>query len=124
MNYIYSGGGGIGGFSAGSLTTTMEDSLIIYSINASGVATRLKALRYNNASSFLASLTFTAPTGSVSIKAEFVPGNTSLAAGYGYYVDNLRLARMTGTGFYTSNFVAGTIVSQNTDGWSANWATA
>ncbi|TSJ41858.1 RHS repeat-associated core domain-containing protein [Fluviicola chungangensis] len=81
-------------------------------------------MRYNNTSSFLASLTFTAPAGSVSIKAEFVPGNTSTAVGYGYYLDNLRLARMTGTNLDTSNFVSGTIVSQNTDGWSTNWATA
>jgi RHS repeat-associated protein len=129
VNYIYSGGG-IGGFSSGlepessSLITTVQDSLILYSINSSGVATRIKAVRYNTASSFTASLTFTAPAGSVSIKAEFLPGNTAASLNYGYYVDNLRLSRMTGTNLYTSNFVTGTIVSQNTDGWSTTWATS
>ena len=127
MNYLSTGGGGIGGFSAGemsSLVTTVQDSLVISYTNGSGVSVTIAKLRYNTASSFLASLTFTLPSGVTAIKAEFVPGNTSTALGYGYFVDNLRLARMTGAGFYMSNFVTTSISASNTDGWSTNWATS
>ncbi|WP_186280096.1 RHS repeat-associated core domain-containing protein [Fluviicola chungangensis] len=106
-------------------TGSTQDSLIIYSVNSGGALTRLKAVRYNLLTGTVpVSLTFTAPVGSVSIQAVFKPGNAGLASGRVYVVDNLRLTRMTGTNLYTSNFVSGSIVSQNTDGWSANWATA
>jgi hypothetical protein len=43
---------------------------------------------------------------------------------HSYYIDNMKLARLTGSTIYTSNFTATTITSQNTDGWSTNWATS
>ncbi|AEA43382.1 hypothetical protein [Fluviicola taffensis] len=70
------------------------------------------------------SLTVTAPVGSVSIQAMFVPGNAGLVSGRVYVIDNMRFVRMTGVNFYTSTFEIGTIVAQNTDGWSTSWATS
>ncbi|MNJ86436.1 Ycf48-like protein [compost metagenome] len=127
-NVSYLGGGLVGGFSTegGGMTTmsTVEDYVIVSSVNGNTV-TQLTSVRYNLASSTgPVSLVFTVPAGITSIRVEFVPGNTSPALGFGYYADDLRLSRLTGTSFYTSNFVTGTVAGQNTDGWSTNWATS
>ena len=73
-------------------------------------------------------------TGSVQIQKDFEATTSQTKAAFllgnithmnkVYYVDNLKLAKLTKAMIYTSNFSLNTILAQDVDSWQADWETS